>query len=139
MPNSGSFSHHERLSRSATTSPTTTTDGAPSDAAPEISFAGIVGNLWSFDGNFNTMMIQPMAFYNFPSMPGTYLGYNAVISADWEASSSNRWTVPLGLTLGRTFDLGGRGLDVGIGPYYNIASPDGGARWQLRFGINFLF
>jgi len=110
------------------------------DLAPNVSFAGIVGNLWSFDGDFNSAIIQPMLFYNFPSHPGAYVGYNAAISADWKASSNNTWTVPLGLSVGKTFDMGkGSGLDVMIGPYYNVERPDGGARWSLRFGITWLF
>lgn len=107
---------------------------------PNLSFSGNVGNLWSFDGDFNTATIQPTVFYNFPSIPGAYIGYNAVISADWKASAGNTWTVPLGLSIGRTFDMGnGNGLDLMIGPYYNVARPDGAARWQLRFGITWLF
>lgn len=106
----------------------------------EVSFAGILGNHWSFDGRFNTMTIQPMVYYNLPGMPGAAISYNAVISADWEASGGDRWTVPIGLTFSKTFDMGrGHGLDVGAGPYYNVVRPDGGARWQIRFGMTWLF
>jgi hypothetical protein len=107
---------------------------------PQISFAGIIGNHWGDSGNFNTMTIQPMVFYNVESVPGVSIGYNAVISADWNATGSNRWTVPLGLTFGRTLDMGGgNGLDLNIGPYFNIVKPDGGARWALRFGVSWLY
>jgi hypothetical protein len=110
------------------------------DITPEISFSGILGNLWSFDGKFNTMTIQPMVYYNIPSMPGAYIAYNAVIAIDWEASSNNTLTLPLGVTVGKTFDLGqGNGLDVGVGPYINVIRPDGAADWQIRFGISWLF
>lgn len=106
---------------------------------PEISFAGIVGNHWGNGGKFNTMTIQPMVFYNFPNNPGAVLGYNATISADWEASSGNRWTVPLGLTYGKTFDIGGgNGLDISIGPYWNVIRPDGAPSWTLRFGVTWI-
>lgn len=107
---------------------------------PDLAFAGIVGNHWSFNGEFNVATIQPMFFYGVPSSPGTTIAYNAVISADWNADADDRWTVPLGLSVGRTFDMGGgKGLDMSIGPYYNVVRPDGAARWQLRFGINWLF
>ena len=106
----------------------------------QISFSGIVGNHWSFDGNFNTASIQPMLFYNINSIPGAYVGYNATISVDWKADSSNRWTVPLGLSVGRTFSMGsGHALDASIGPYYNVERPDGAADWMLRFGLTWLF
>lgn len=110
------------------------------DLTPNLSFAGLVGNHWGFNGDFNTATIQPMLFYNFDSAPGAYLAYNAVISADWKVDSDNRWTVPLGLTIGRAIAMGnGHGLDMMIGPYYNVERPDGAARWQLRFGISWLF
>jgi len=110
------------------------------DITKNLAFAGIVGNHWSFDGDFNSAMIQPMLFYNFDSIPGAYVAYNAVISADWKADSDNTWTVPLGLSIGRTFDMGnGNGLDMMIGPYYNVARPDGAADWLLRFGISWIF
>jgi len=106
---------------------------------PELTFAGLIANHWGDNGNFNTMTIQPMLYYNMPGRPGESLSYNAVISADWEASSSNRWTVPLGLSYSKTIDLGGgHGLDFGGGPYYNVVRPDGAARWQIRFSVSWL-
>ncbi len=110
------------------------------DITPNIAFAGTVGNLWSFNGNFNTGMIQPMVFYNFSSLPGAYVAYNAVINIDWEASSSNTWTVPVGFSVGRTLDMGnGNGLDLMVGPYYNVERPKGAADWLLRIGMTWLF
>ena len=104
----------------------------------ELAFAGIVGNHWGNSGNFNTMTLQPMFFYTLA--PGVSLTYNAVISADWEASSDNRWTVPLGVSYNKTWDMGdGHGFDFMIGPYYNVERPAGAARWQIRFGLNWLF
>ena len=109
------------------------------ELTPEVTFAGLIANHWGDNGNFNTMTIQPMLYYNVPGRPGESLSYNAVISADWEASSSNRWTVPLGLSYSKTIDLGdGHGLDFGGGPYYNVVRPDGAARWQIRFSVSWL-
>lgn len=106
----------------------------------QISFAGLVANHWSYDGRFSTLTLQPMTMYNFEALPGAYVGYNAVIAADWKASSGNRWTVPVGLAVGRTFDVGGgHGFDVSLGPYYNAVRQRGGARWQLRFGLSWIF
>jgi len=104
----------------------------------KLAFAGIVANQWGDNGNFNTMTLQPMFYYSLA--PAKSLAYNAVISADWEASSSNRWTVPLGLSYNQTWDVGGgHGFDFIIGPYYNVIRPDGGPKWQLRFGLTWLF
>jgi hypothetical protein len=106
----------------------------------QISFAGIAANHWGAGGKFNSAIIQPMVFYNWKSVPGAYLTYNAVISADWEADADDRWTVPLGLSIGRTFDMGGgNGLDAMIGPYKNVVRPDGAAEWTIRAQLNWLF
>ena len=102
-----------------------------------LSFAGIVANLWG-ENSFNTTMLQPMFFYAIA--PGKSIAYNAAISADWNADSNNRWTVPIGLSYNQTFDMGnGHGFDFMIGPYYNVERPDGAARWTLRFGLTWLF
>jgi len=107
---------------------------------PDLSFAMIIGNHWSFDGDFNTASFQPTLTYSLSAVPGAYVGYNAVISADWKADSDNTWTVPLGLTVGKTFDMGGgNGLDLSLGPYWNVVRPDGAADWVLRFGVTWLF
>lgn len=85
-------------------------------------------------------MLQPMVFYNFDTIPGAYLTYNAVISADWKADIDDRWTVPIGLSIGRTFDMGdGHGLDLMAGPYYNAVRPEGAADWSIRFMVNWIF
>lgn len=107
---------------------------------PRLTYAAIVSNHWSFDGKFNLATVQPTVYFNVPDMPGVAVSYNAPITADWKASSGNRWTVPLGLTVSKTLDMGdGHGLDLGIGPYYNVARPEGAARWQLRFGVTWIF
>jgi len=106
----------------------------------DISFAGVVGNLWGGDGDFNLATIQPVVLYNIAAVPGAWVGYNAVISADWNASSGNTWTIPLGLTVGRTFDMGsGNGLDLSVGAYGNVVRPDGAPDWQIRFGVTWVF
>ena len=104
----------------------------------KLSFAGIVGNQWGNSGKFNTLILQPQFYYTLA--PGKSLAYVGTISADWEANSSNRWTIPIGLSWNQTIDMGGgHGFDYMIGPYYNVERPDGAARWQIRFGINWLF
>ena len=105
-----------------------------------LSFSGIAGNLWSYDGDFSLLTLQAIPVYMINAVPGMWVGYNAVISYDWKAPSSDAWTVPVGLTVGRTFDMGGgNGLDINVGPYYNAARPTGAADWVLRFGISWIF
>ena len=105
-----------------------------------LSFAGIINQQWSFDGDYSTMGFQPNLYYNFKSIEGAFVAYNASITANWKADSGNRWTVPLGIYAGRMFDLGsGYGLEIGAGPYWNVEKPDGAADWFLKFQVNFIF
>lgn len=105
----------------------------------DISFAPIVGNLWSFNGDFSLLTLQPSTTYTVNAVPGMWVGYTATITLDWKAASRDAWTVPVGFTVGRTFDLGGgNGLDLSVGPYYNAVRPRGAADWLIRFGITWL-
>ena len=45
-----------------------------------------------------------MLNYNLPK--GWYLTTSPVITANWEARSDNRWTVPIGGGIGRIFKIG---------------------------------
>lgn len=101
-----------------------------------LSIAAIGGHLWGQD-RFSTSILQPMLFYNFGAT-GWSLHYNNIISHDWSASSSNAWTVPLGLGVGKVFALGAHGLEPAIGLYYNVARPAGAADWTLKWAINWL-
>lgn len=100
------------------------------------SFAGIANNLWGEDG-FNTLSLMPMLYYNFESIPGAFVAYNNTIAYDWNASSGNQWTVPVGLHVGRAFTLGGGyGLELSLGGYKLAARPEGAAEWQVKLGIS---
>lgn len=94
---------------------------------------------WGED-DFNVGTLQLIATYNFPNAPGMYLGYNNSLSFNWEADSGEEASVPLGLTLGRTFLVGnGNGLDLSIGAYEMIEKPEDAPEWQLKFGISYFF
>ncbi|MEE9296346.1 MAG: neuromedin U, partial [Phycisphaerae bacterium] len=59
---------------------------------------------------------------------------------NWNADSGDRWQVPLGLTAGKTFDVGGGyALDMSLGGYGLAVKPEGGADWQLKFGVSLIF
>ncbi len=109
-----------------------------------IDVAALGGHLWGFDGDFSTSIVQPMLYYNFDSIPGAYVAYNNTASYDHktQGSNGNSWTIPLGLTTGRTFDMGGgHGFDIGIGGYHlpSWGRPKGGAKYQLKLGLTWIF
>ena len=94
---------------------------------------------WGED-NFSLLSVQPIVLYNFPSIPGAYLGYNNSIAYNWNGNSGEKLTVPLGLTFGRTMLLSsGNGLDMSVGFYDLTEKPRDAPEWQFKFGISYFF
>jgi len=102
----------------------------------------LVNNVWSLSGSkqggsYNNFLLQPIVNYNFPG--GLYINSVPIITANWEAESSQRWTVPLGGGIGKIFHLGNLPVNTQLGAYYNVVHPDNGANWQLRLQVQFMF
>ena len=102
----------------------------------------LANNQWSYagwgDNDVNAMLIQPFINYNLPD--AWYLTSAPIITANWKATSDERWTVPIGGGIGKIVKLGKLPLNVQLGAYYNLLTPDTfGADWQLRFQVQFLF
>jgi hypothetical protein len=105
--------------------------------AGDFSYGALLNHHWG-EENYNVTTIQPLIYYNIKALPGSYVAYNNSVTYSWKADSGNRWQVPLGLTVGRTFPVGGKGdaLDLSLGAYSLVVRPDGGADWQLKLGIS---
>ncbi len=104
------------------------------------SYAGIIMHHWGEEDDFESTTIQPMLYYNFDSVPGLALSYNNSMIYNHEAKSGDKWTVPLGVTLSRTWALkGGNGFDFGVGYYYLVESPEGAADNQLKLAFTWIF
>ncbi|MBK4723286.1 hypothetical protein JJL56_31010 [Azospirillum sp. YIM DDC1] len=102
----------------------------------------LVRQLWSFAGDgdrkdVNQLLIQPFINYNMDD--GWYLVSSPVITADWNSRDGNRWTVPLGGGAGRIFKVGAQPVNAQMQAFYNVARPDFGADWSIRFQLQFLF
>jgi hypothetical protein len=102
----------------------------------------LVNNIWSLSsnqqgGSYNNGVIQPFVNYNFPS--GFYITSVPIITVDWKAESSQRWTVPLGGGVGQIFHLGKLPVNVQLAAYYNVVTPDDGPNWQIRAQLQLLF
>ena len=71
---------------------------------------------------------------------GWYLTTSPVITANWEADSDNRWTLPIGGGIGRVFKIGKQPINAQVTYYYNLDSPEfTGGDSQLRAQWTFLF
>jgi hypothetical protein len=102
----------------------------------------IARHLWSFAGksdrnNVNQSLFEPFLNYNLPNR--WYVLTDMIITANWDAPSSQRWTVPLGGGVGKLFNIGKQTINVRTEAYYNVEKPDGGPEWQWGFTVQFLF
>ncbi len=101
---------------------------------------GLVSNIWSVggDADINLLTLQPFINYNLDH--GWYLVTAPIITANWEADSNNRWTVPLGGGFGKIFKIGDQPINAQLSLYNNVETPDNlGAEWQVRTQIQFMF
>ena len=62
-----------------------------------------------------------------------------IITANWNAASGQRWLVPLGGGIGRSFDFNPSRMNVSVQAYANVIKPDGAPDWVLRAGFTFPF
>jgi hypothetical protein len=102
----------------------------------------LANNVWSLSssergGAYNNFLVQPFINYNFPG--GTYINSAPIVTADWKADSGQKWTVPLGIGVGKIFHLGRLPVNTQLGAYYNVVHPDDGPNWQLRVQVQFMF
>lgn len=105
-------------------------------------YGALVNNIWSLSdggsgGSYNNATIQPFINYNFAG--GLYLTSSPVITANWKAESSQRWTVPVGGGIGKIFHLGKLPVNAQLSAYYNVVAPDDGPNWQIRAQVQFMF
>jgi hypothetical protein len=104
---------------------------------------GVIGRqLWSFAGDsdrqdVNQFLLEPFLNYNLNN--GWFLITDMIITANWDAPSSQRWTVPIGGGAGRVFKIGNQAVNSRLEAYYNIESPDAAPDWTVAFIFSFLF
>ncbi|MCP4404465.1 MAG: transporter [bacterium] len=104
-------------------------------------FGGVANNIWSISGeedrgDVNLFFAQYFVNYNFP---GFYLTSAPAITANWEADSDDRWTIPFGGGLGKIVKIGKLPLNCQLSAYYNVEHPEDGAEWQARAQVQLMF
>ncbi len=104
---------------------------------------GVLANqLWSFAGQANrpdvsTFLTQPFVNYNITK--GSWAITTApVITANWTAAQ-NKWTVPLGGGVSKTFKLGDQAMQLGLYYYTFVARPVSAPQTQLRIQWSLLY
>ena len=61
------------------------------------------------------------------------------MSHDRKAPSGQRWVIPIGVDVGRTFTIGSQGISLQIGAYDNVKKPTGAAEWVLDTQVSWLY
>jgi hypothetical protein len=105
---------------------------------------GVIGalarQLWAVGGpsqNVNQTLLQPFVNYNFPS--GWYLVSSPIMTANWSAPSSQRWSIPIGGGIGKIFKIDGQPMNASLQAFDYVAHPNLAPRWAIRFQIQLLF
>ncbi len=107
-------------------------------------FGALINNIWSFAGTagrpaVNQMQLQPELNYTFKDNPNRYLSYSPTITANWEASGAERWTVPVSLGIGQLFTFGRQSVNLQATAYYNVVAPAGSGNWTLELLVQLLY
>lgn len=98
----------------------------------------LVNNVWSLESDQSALTIQPFINYNLPD--GYYLSSSPKVTANWQASSGNKWNVPVGMAFGKLIKPKGfLPFNIQAGAYYNLEKPElSGSDWELRVAITAL-
>jgi hypothetical protein len=102
---------------------------------------GALGNhIWSVAGkssraDISATFVQP--FLSYTTKSATSFGLNTESTYDWK---SNRWSVPINVTVGQVLKLGSQLIQVGGGArYWAKSAPNGPEGWGYRISLTFLF
>jgi hypothetical protein len=99
-------------------------------------------NSWDYAGDddradVNFMTFQYFANYNFDK--GWYVSSAPIMTANWEASSGQKWTVPIGGGGGKITKWGKRPVNLSAQVFYHLEAPDDVGDWALRFQLQLLY
>lgn len=97
----------------------------------------IAAQRWSFAGSrnridVNQLMIRGAVRRQLPD--NWYFVYAPLITANWDIPGE-KWLVPVGGGIGRTFKIGDLPWAWSVQGYYNAIKPDPAPDWVVRFAI----
>lgn len=101
---------------------------------------GLVTHYWDFEGesdrdDVNMTNLQYFVFYSVNETDS--IGASPNIICNWEASTDNECSVPVGIGYTKTVQMGKIPVRMGLEFHYYVVNPDDdvGARWGTRFYI----
>ena len=99
-------------------------------------------NVWSVAGSGSRPAVNQFLmqyFINYNLKKGWFIGVSPIITANWEASRGNVWTVPFGGGIGRIMKFGAQPVSLVAQFYSNAVHPANTPAWTMRLQISFLF
>jgi hypothetical protein len=100
----------------------------------------LTNNVWRIGGDaeghvLNTFTTQPFINFNLPF--AWSITTAPIITADWSAGEGQKWTVPIGIGVGKVTHIGTQAMNFGMQYYHNLNHPSvagGGRRPALGRG-----
>jgi len=101
----------------------------------------LLSQVWDVGGDADEQvsLFTWQYFINYNLSNGWYLSSAPIMTANWEASGSDKWTVPVGGGGGKIIRIGKLPINASAQAFYNVAKPDNVGDWSLRLQLQFLF
>jgi hypothetical protein len=107
-----------------------------------IVYGGLAQQVWSFAGqpdrgSVSVTTIQPFITYLVGG--GWAIGANTETTYNWNASSGQRWTVPISASVSKVVKFGDNFVNLGFAYVTYAARPDYAPEWEFRFNAQYVF
>lgn len=99
----------------------------------------LVNNIWGFSDTDELNVFLLQYFVNYNLSKGWYLVSGPIITANWNAPSSDRWVVPFGGGAGKIVKIGKLPVNINAHIYYNVEKPDSYGDYTARIQFQFMF
>ncbi|MFA9562577.1 MAG: neuromedin U [Nitrospirota bacterium] len=102
----------------------------------------LANQIWSYAGNddrdkVSRFLLQYFINYNFKG--GLYLTSSPIITANWKATSGDKWVIPFGGGVGKLWKVHKQPINTQMQAFYNVRQTTFGPDWTLRLQVQFLF
>lgn len=107
---------------------------------PKWKLGGLLMHYWDYageDDREDVNLTNFQYFYSYSINETTSIGAGPNIIANWELDGDDRFTVPVGIGINRTFQFGKVPVRIGFEAHYSVIQPDDtvGAEWDFRFYV----
>ena len=105
---------------------------------PKWKLGSLVQQYWDFAGDDDrddVSLMNLQYFYMYSLDSTTSIGAAPNLIVNWEQSSGNKTTLPVGLGINKTINIGKVPVRFGAEAYYSVVQPDDvpGTKWNFRF------